>query len=78
VLPRLLVDGDFDRNLAAERPLTVSRCGLFGGEASSFAELIVATTIVVNDRTHHRAGIYHLRLQRPDDEQAKQQEAAQG
>lgn len=77
-MPRLLADTDFDRDLAAGRPLTVSRCGPLGGEAVGFVEGIVATAIVVDDRIHHRAGICHLRLQRPDGEQAKQQEAAQG
>jgi hypothetical protein len=77
LLPRLLVDGNFDRDRAAGRPLTAGRCTPIGGEAVGFAGGIVATAIVVNDRIHHRTGIRHLCLQRADGKQPKQQERAQ-
>jgi hypothetical protein len=73
ILSGLLIYVDFDRSLTArgitgfERRLAIRIRAVIAGR------VVVATTVVVYDRIHHRAGKYRLRLQWPDGQYEQEQ-----
>lgn len=78
VLPRLLVEVDVDRNLAAGHLFGVCRRPAFGAQAVGVDLRVVTAAVTVDDGIHHLAGECDLSLQRPDDEQAEQQQRTHG
>jgi len=73
ILSGLLIYADFDRSFTArgitefERGLAIRIRAVIAGRVA------VATTVVVYDRLHHRAGKYRLCLQWPDGQYEQEQ-----